>query len=67
MKFVGVLERRLHGDPLCLPLKIDDVVQDFGIFIDVLDESPDALLLVVDHLLRLLAPAVLIDNRQRRI
>ena len=67
MKLVRVLERRLDRDPFRLSLEIHNIVQHFVILIEIAHKAFDSLRFMVNDMLRLLAPAVLIDDRQFRI
>ena len=67
MKFVRVLERRLDGNALSLPLKIHDIMQNFRVLVEILHKPLDAFRLVVDDMLGLLPSPVLIDDRKLRV
>ena len=62
MKFIDVLEGRLHLDAVSLSFKVDRLVDRLLLLVQLPDKSKDAVRLVIGDLLRLSPPLVFIYN-----
>ncbi len=67
MKFIRILKRGFYGYALAFSLKINNIADGFGVFIQCMDKSPNALRLMERQLLWCLAPLIFIINRKIRI
>ena len=67
MELIDILKRRLQLYSLGFPLEMDHLMDRILIGVHILHKADDAVRLMKFHMLRLLFPAVLKNNRQFRI
>ena len=64
MEFVAILKSDLHADSIRLSAKINDIMEFFCIFIDVLDKADNAVRFVILDMLDFFFSSVLINDGQ---
>lgn len=67
IELVHILKSDLHVNAFRFSLKIDDIMNCFSGFVHILDETDNALRLVVLNMLRFFFSFILKNNRQLRI
>ena len=67
MEFVDILNGSLHQNAFGFSLKVNDLMNGFLLFIQILHKADDTIFLMVFYPLNLLASAVLEENGQLRI
>ena len=64
VEFIDILQCRLHLDAVGLSFEINRFMQCLFFLVQVADKSDDPLRLVIDHMLRLIQPLIVENDRQ---